>query len=101
MRILFAWLPLVSFTSLSSFPSFSSARVTPQQESHLLGLTPLSVPERSAGRLLASEVRNHAGRRPDMDLLLFFIFTDLKMPIFHPLRKNFSKSVSIFSPVYT
>ena len=31
----------------------------------------------------------------------FFIFTDLKMPIFHPLRKNFSKSVSIFSPVYT
>mgnify|MGYP001286136236 CR=1 FL=1 len=62
---------------------------TPQQESTCL--TPRSVPERSAGQLLTSEVRKHAGRMPDMDLLLFFICTNLKKPIFHQFVQKFTE----------
>ena len=62
---------------------------TPQQESTCL--TPRSVPERSAGQLLASEVRKHARRMPDMDLLLFFISTNLKKPIFHQFVQKFTE----------
>ena len=52
---------------------------TPQQESTCL--TPRSVTERSAGRLLASEVRKHARKMADMVHLVFFICTNLEMLI--------------------
>ena len=59
-------------------------------------MTPRSGPERSAGTLLASEVRKHARRMPDMDLLLFFICTNLKKPIFHQIVQKFTDILDDF-----